>query len=481
MKKTININLAGYPFTIDEDAYNLLKDYLDTIRYAFDTKDDTGEIATDIEARIAEILLEKEGGNVRIVTIREISNVIERIGKPADFIEVDETSEIKEIKTEESDKEEKIEKEILEERETIVPPPYHSQGNYQTPLRKKLFRDPQNSILGGVCSGFAYYLDIDVTLVRVLFVLLFILSATTVGIAYVVLWIVVPEARTPLQRMQMMGKNPTVENIGKSVTENFREKEEKPSEETDSNKSSTARFFSSALSILLKCFMIIGLLIAFPLLIGLGAALFGCLIAVFVIGAVLIGAVSGMPSDMFDSTNEGLMVFYILLAVLGGIITIAVPVWLYVRKFMKKKDISYSNNNRRAIVIVWLGGIALLSIFTVKAVRKSYQIERMEKRIDKLELLNNVDFSEVEEMKISNGGVTIITNDGKRYKIGKGKVMVEYSDSTADARTNIDFSVEVDNDDIKGEISETVINSNDSVKILEKTVTSGDNAKSSEE
>ena len=94
MKKTFNINLAGYPFIIDDDAYNMLKDYLDTIRYAFDSSEDTGELAADIESRIAEILIEKNNGTHKIITLDDVSKVLERIGKPSDFIEIKEIDKL---------------------------------------------------------------------------------------------------------------------------------------------------------------------------------------------------------------------------------------------------------------------------------------------------------------------------------------------------------------------------------------------------
>lgn len=418
MKKTLNINLAGYPFTIDEDAYNLLKDYLDTIRYAFETSEDTGELATDIEGRIAEILIEKEGGMTRIVTLDEISKVIERIGKPSDFIEVE-----KEVNINENHEDEIMEEKTLKE-EKITPPPYNvnSHSYSRNPfVRKNLFRDPQNAMLGGVCSGLAAYLHIDVTIVRLLTVLLFFLSATTVAIVYIVMWIVVPEANTPLQRMKMMGENPTMENIGKTVTDNHRNEEDYPG----SGKSEKG-FLSSALSVFVKCLILLGLLIGLPLLIAIGAAILGCVIAIFVIS---IGIVGG---GMFDSLNEGLMVLYILFAVIGGAIAIGVPLWLLIRMALKKKNTNLSPSNRKSLLIIWLAGIALVAVFTVKAVKKGKYIDREQWRynIENLEQLNEMDGHEIEDIKINRGEITVISKDGTKYKISKGVVTKETEETS---------------------------------------------------
>lgn len=419
MKKTLNINLAGYPFTIDEDAYNLLKDYLDTIRYAFETHDDTAELAADIESRVAEILIEKEAGGFRIVSREEISRVIERIGRPSEFIEIEDTVD----NSIDSDNENLTLTENIKE-EKISPPPYNPQYQYsRNPFsRKKIFRDPENSMLGGVCSGLASYLHIDVTIVRLITVLLFFLSASTVAIAYIILWIVIPEARTPLQRMQMMGEDPTVENIGKTVTENHHKSENQGN--VPEEKKGFTGFLSKLFSIFVKCVIILGLVIAIPLIIALGAGLLGCVIAAFVIGVAIIGGISGPSYGMFDSTMEGELVLFILLAVIGGIITVGIPLWLFIRKMWKKKDVNSDPAYRRALLIIWLCGIALVSIFTVKAVKKTHQMEKWSIDYEKLKDLNNLDENDIENIQINSEGVTIETTRGK-YKVAKGKVTEE--------------------------------------------------------
>lgn len=431
MKKTLNINLAGYPFTIDEDAYKLLENYLDTIRYAFDTKDDTGELAADIESRIAELLIENEKGGVRIVTFDEISRVIERIGKPSEFIDIDES-----VKTEDSTNEE----EINVKEEKITPPPYEPDQKYsRNPFaRKKIFRDPQNAMIGGVCSGIAAYLHIDVTIVRILTVLLFFLSASTVAIIYIILWIVVPEARTPLQRMQMMGEDPTMENIGKTVREKY---QYSPTDNYSQSQSQRSGFIPTAISIFVKCLVIIGLIIAFPLIIVLGATLIGCMIAIFVIG---IGIFSG---GMFDTATEGLMVLFILLAVVGGAITIGVPLWLFIRNSWKKKDVSYNPSTQRAILIVWLCGIAMVAVFTVKAVKKGQQLDK-NKWIPQIENLNNIDIDiddedDSERIKIDSTGIKIKDKNGEVLVIDPSGIKVKTKGATEKSETIVTDSLSV--------------------------------------
>ncbi|MCH5226002.1 MAG: PspC domain-containing protein [Muribaculaceae bacterium] len=426
MKKTFNINLAGFPFTIDEDAYNLLKDYLDTIRFAFETNDDTEDLANDIEGRIAEILIEKEQGGLRIITLSEISQVIERIGQPADFIDV-------EIQTNDGDSSREANKPDCQQinPQSVTPPPYNPGQYRNTIVRKRLFRDPQNSMLGGVCAGLASYLNMETWVVRLIAVCLLFLSGTTVAIVYIILWIVLPPANTPLQKLQMKGEDPTMENIGKTVTETFR------SEDTNGNISNPEKksFLENALSVFVKCLIILGMIIAIPLLIVLGATLIGCMIAVFVIG---IGIFSG---GMFDSFTEGLMVLFILLAVIGGAITLGVPLWLLIRKLTKKNEEPVSTSTQRSILIIWLIGIAMTAVFTTKAVKTGMKLDREHwgMKIENLSDINSVydledfiDPDEIKNLSIINGKITLKTYDGKTVVIEDGSVKLYKDDENVE-------------------------------------------------
>lgn len=442
MKKTLNINLAGYPFTIDDDAYQLLKDYLDTIRYAFETNEDTEDLASDIESRIAEILIEKEQGGIRIVTLEEVSKVIERIGKPSDFIEVeDEPSRVEETTKEEI---------RIEEEETITPPPHIPPTQpEETYIKKKFFRDPQNALLGGVCSGVAYYLDVDVTVVRLLTVLLFFLSGSIVAIVYIVLWIVMPVADTPIKRMQMKGELPSVKNIGKTITENYQENENL---DNPNNKGGFYGFLSSALSIFVKCLVILGLIIAIPLLIAFSAALLGCLIAVFVIG---IGIAGG---GMFDTVAEGLMVLYILLAVIGGVITLGVPLWLFVRMVWKKNESNLNQTTRRSLLIVWLCGLAMTAVFTVKAVKQYHKIDVVE-HVESIEKLGDFisENDTIENIKIDDEGIMIESGNNKQVLINGSGISIEKTKETVSEEVAIDVKTDSLKNDMVVELKDQVV------------------------
>ena len=187
MKKTVNAGIGGRNFTLDEDAYSRLEGYLKLFRTQL--KDvPVEEVMDDIESRIAELFVERVGSGSRVVDINLVEEVIAQLGMP-DGSEVpggDGTGTTK---------------------SSAAASPH------------KLYRDPDNARIAGVCSGLAQYFDVDITLVRVL--MLVALFAGSAGFwIYVILWIVVPKAETPAQQCEMRGISPTAENLAKFTLKN---------------------------------------------------------------------------------------------------------------------------------------------------------------------------------------------------------------------------------------------------------------------
>lgn len=189
MKKTLNINLNGYVFNIDEDAYQVLNQYLEDLGRHF-ASDEKEEILKDIEARVAELFSEKLV-NRNVVELRDVQEVIEQLGQPNQFEDESDASSDTQ-KTE-------------------------PQQNFSTGERRKvrkLYRDTANKRLGGVAAGLAAYMDWDPTLVRILILLVMILSLGWTVFIYILMWIFIPEANSVAQRLEMQGVDPTAENIG---------------------------------------------------------------------------------------------------------------------------------------------------------------------------------------------------------------------------------------------------------------------------
>lgn len=192
MNKIFNINLGGYPFTIDEDAYQKLDKYLKTVAKHFSTSEGCDEIVSDIESRIAELFNEHLKGRP-IVSMREVEKVIAVMGTPEEFGASEGGQEQEEDQKQEN---------------------RDSAKSWKT--GKRLFRDPDEKVIGGVCSGLAAYFGVDDPVwVRIAFAIAFF---TGFGfVLYMVLWIALPEAKTSGDKLSMRGERIDVSNIAKQV------------------------------------------------------------------------------------------------------------------------------------------------------------------------------------------------------------------------------------------------------------------------
>lgn len=191
MNKTININLGGFFFHIDETAYQKLKRYLDSIsRSLSDDPQGKNEIISDIEARISELLSERITDARQVVNENDIEEVIAIMGQPEDYAEAEEG---------------------------------YTNSNYSYQRRssnsKKFFRDGDDKFLGGVCSGIGHYFNVDVIWIRIAFILL--IASGFSPLAYIILWILLPEAKTTSEKLQMEGEAVNIDNIEKKIREEF--------------------------------------------------------------------------------------------------------------------------------------------------------------------------------------------------------------------------------------------------------------------
>ena len=190
MKRAISINLGGIVFNIDDDAYRELQAYLTQIESCFSDREESKEIMNDIEVRIAELFNEKLTDYKKVITSKDVNEIIGIMGSPEQFGEPENESTYK-------------------QRERFGPSGY-----------RRMYRDPDNRILGGVCSGMSAYWQIDPLILRILFVIAFLGFGTGL-IIYIILWIVLPEAKTKAQKLEMMGEKVNVSNIGKAFKEEF--------------------------------------------------------------------------------------------------------------------------------------------------------------------------------------------------------------------------------------------------------------------
>ncbi|KFF05090.1 PspC domain-containing protein [Flavobacterium reichenbachii] len=198
MNKTVNINLGGMSFHIDEDAYLKLTRYFDAIKRSLNNSSGQDEIIKDIEMRVSELLTEKQKSDKHVVGLKDVDEVIVVMGQPEDY--------------------------ILEDEER---PNQSFDKDYTNRKHKKLYRDKEKGMIGGVATGLGHYFGIDAVWIKILF-LIFVFAGFGTGIlAYFVLWIVTPEAVTTSEKLEMTGEPVTISNIEKKVREEIESLSEK--------------------------------------------------------------------------------------------------------------------------------------------------------------------------------------------------------------------------------------------------------------
>lgn len=198
MNKLIEITIAGVLLKVEEAAWEQLKRYNASLRTHFASQAGSKEIIEDISSRMAELFLQRSETK-GYVSEKDVEEVIALLGKPFEMEDGP----------------------IHEERQQAQEPYVHP--------RRRLFRDPDNRMIGGVCGGVAAYFDIDPVWIRLAFAVSFFFAGTGV-LLYIILWAVIPEAKTAADRLQMRGEKVTAENIGKffedeaqKVKKNFNE------------------------------------------------------------------------------------------------------------------------------------------------------------------------------------------------------------------------------------------------------------------
>lgn len=192
MNKTVNINLGGMFFHIDEDAFQKLTRYFDAIKRSLNNSSGQDEIIKDIEMRIAEIISEKHINANQVINLREVDEVIAIMGQPEDYRLEDEPKD-----------------------------QYNSSQNYTRTTTKKLYRDTEKGMVGGVATGLGHYFGIQALWIRIFIIVLVILGYGTGILAYIILWIVTPAAVTTTEKLEMQGEPVNISNIEKKVREEF--------------------------------------------------------------------------------------------------------------------------------------------------------------------------------------------------------------------------------------------------------------------
>lgn len=264
MKKTININLAGFVFYIDEDAYEALQKYLNNIRTYLGSTEGREEIIDDIESRIAELFSEKQK---QVITLIEVNEVIEVMGQPEDYMSEEE--------------------------------PEEKSASQQS--SKRLYRDPDSTVLGGVCSGVGHYLNIDAVWIRLIF-LAMVWSGVSI-LFYFILWAIIPKAETTAQKLEMKGKAATFSNIEdyvrkgyENVKDDFKNVDFKGAGEKA--KQGASGFFAFLGELISKLFSALGKLLSF--IANILGKLLGVIILITTVALIIVLTISFIIGSFID-------------------------------------------------------------------------------------------------------------------------------------------------------------------------------------
>ena len=188
MKKTVSVNIKGINFLIEEDAYELLQDYLDRLQRNLKNEEGSQEIFEDVELRIAELASSKLSDSKTVIELDDIKSILAALGNPEDFIDEEESSQFES---------------------------FDSKSSTEN-TEKRLFRDTDSAVVAGVCAGIANFFKIDVVFIRALFIVIFFFAGFGVPV-YIIMWIIVPKAKTTIDRLRMKGKPITVETMREEV------------------------------------------------------------------------------------------------------------------------------------------------------------------------------------------------------------------------------------------------------------------------
>lgn len=340
MNKTININLANLFFHIDEEAFSKLQRYLEAIKRSFANTSGSDEIIADIEARIAELFHEKMENERQVITQKEVDEVISVMGQPEDYM---------------------VDEDIFEDQ------PRSTRISSRV---RKLYRDIDNKYIGGVSSGLGHYFGIDALWVRLLWILLTIFSWGGFIFIYGLLWILIPEAVTTAQKLDMSGETVNISNIEKKVKEGFDDVAEKVKNvdyEKMGNrvKSGSKSFFNSIADIILFVFKVIGKFIGIILIITGATGIVSLFIGLFTVGILDIIHIPGIEYYyLVNSTNTP-----VWLASLLALFAIGIPFFFLMYlglKILVNNLKSIGNIAKFSLLGLWLISIVLLTVFGIR-------------------------------------------------------------------------------------------------------------------
>lgn len=353
MNKTISVNIAGFAFTIEEHAYEKLSRYLESIKKNFKNESDCDEIMADIEARIAELFQEKLTDRKEVIIESDVEYVTSVMGQPEDYVS-DETADNFQSK-EEPDVNEFAD----DYAEFVAAEEVGEDSGYRGEHRKRLYRDEQGGTVGGVCSGLGWFFGLDPVLIRIGFVLLTILGGSGI-LLYIILWIVIPEARTTAEILEMQGEPVTLDSIKdhvqgmkSSIKDNTKDTRKKVKRAVDNSVRAGSRVAETFSRFFGVIFVLGGIFAMFVLII----ILFGDTGLLPLVGSEQVEDLQTLLGILYPDGRAGLVFFCIVIAT---IIPIASFIYTGIKMLFR---LPHRNKTLGiAISIIWFLAIGTLTL-----------------------------------------------------------------------------------------------------------------------
>jgi phage shock protein PspC (stress-responsive transcriptional regulator) len=364
MKKNITINLYGTLYAIDEDAYNLLERYLDSMKSYFRNKEGGDEIADDIEHRVAELLWEQKQEGHDAVNIEMIKEIISKIGNPEDIANDGENADSG--KADAQNDESSFSKRAGQFTEDAVKTSGNFFSKFSSRMRgRRLYRNPNDKVVGGVCSGLAeFFMTGDPLWWRLGFVLLTLITmgshrffffdsfSLAVPALYIILIIIVPVASTPADRLRMKGQKVSPENLKEQVISEVEVGENGVKDSPVSAKSS----HGGCVRALFIALMIVLLLPLFVSLWGLLAAIIGMFCVLFGAGPAITAAVGDHWLVDFVAAGGP----YLWIGLISGIVSVTIPIYAILHAINSTAK-PMSGGKIMLLIIVWLISAAFVA------------------------------------------------------------------------------------------------------------------------
>ncbi|PUZ26586.1 phage shock protein C (PspC) family protein [Chitinophaga costaii] len=356
MKKIININLSARLIPIEDSAYEILRQYLESLRRHFSKEEGAEEIQSDIESRIAELFHDKLKNGAHCITDEDVQTVITSIGRPEQFEGSDESS-------------------------GQTPP---ADDLYSRRPRKRLYRDPDTKVLGGVCGGLGNYFSVDPVIFRIIFALLAIGGFGTGVLVYFILWVATPEANTAAEKLEMRGERVDLNNIKTTIQEEISQIKGNVGKVGDDIKNFTygrgrqvgngiERFFHSLVDILGKTLILVTKGIFF----FLAVVILFCLIIAAVAIAASSAAIFPFKEVMLEPGLQTALIWPVF-ALLLGIPIVALVI------FIVRKITGIKQSNRfvgASLGILWLIGVVCTICLAVSIVKDFRAFDREKENI----------------------------------------------------------------------------------------------------